>query len=423
MMRPTWMIQPLSMFASLFLLLLVSAPVTPAAAAEAQAPLSRGTRETLERLGYAHAPVSAPLRGSQKVLFQEAVEYLTTADGMKLAIHRVAAPTVAYPTPILLFHGICSNYATWDLNEVQSVQRYLAGLGFDTWAIDWRGAGLSERPEPGRYFNWKYSIDDLIHYDAVAALNHVLSRTGKARVIIAGHSMGGLITHALLGSEPVSDRVAGIVTLSGATLMGSDGSSENPPTQALMSLIGLVSPFVVDDAVVPAEEITRLAMSGYSRLLDRLVRWAGTWLWNPRNVSVELIEQMATKAVGNTNTTILQQFTIFAHKYDTTSFAGWTGMADASDFYLENGFISYVERLSSIKVPALVISGAADKIVGAHNVQQVYSKLGSSDKTYVELGTDAGFSFNYGHVDMVMGTKAPEEVYPILGAWMKSRSK
>lgn len=422
-MRPNWMTHSLTVCFLTFLSLFQPHSAAEAREAERTPTLSRGTQETLERLGYAHAPAPVYRVGQHKVAFNEAVEYLTTGDGVKLAIHRVAAPTVLYPTPILLFHGICSNYATWDLNEVQSVQRYLAGLGFDTWAIDWRGAGLSERPAKGRYFNWRYSIDDLIHYDAVAALNHVLSRTGKARVIIAGHSMGGLITHALLGSEPVSDKVAGIVTLSGATLMGTDGSSENPPTQALMSLIGLVSPFVVDDAVVPAEEITRLAMSGYSRLLERLVRWAGVWLWNPRNVNVELIEQMATKAVGNTNTTILQQFTIFAHKYDTTSFAGWTGMADASDYFLENGFVSYVERLSSIKVPALVISGAADKIVGAHNVQQVYSKLGSSDKTYVELGTDAGFSFDYGHVDMVMGIKAPEEVYPVLGAWMKSRSK
>lgn len=382
-----------------------------------QAPLARANlAPNLE-------PIAEDLRRDASVLRDE-LQRLTTEDGWELAIHRVVPDVILHDEPILMIHGLCSNHATWDLNDEQSIQRTLAAQGFDTWALDLRGAGDSERPAPGRYLAWDYSIDDLIHYDGMAALDHVLEQTGAPKAFLMGHSMGGLIVYAMAGTEPIADRVAGIVTLAGAGVMGSDGSGENPATQALMSFLGLVAPFVVDDGVVPTEQLTYLATSvpGYSWLLEIMARWAGIWLWNPLNVTVPLIDQMAAEAVGNTNTTILQQFLVFSHKYDTFSFAGWVGMADASEYFLDYGFVSYFERLATIKVPALVLSGGGDRIVGAHNVREVYAKLGSADKQYLDFSRDSGFSYDYGHVDLVMGTMAPVEVYPVLSAWIKARA-
>lgn len=378
---------------------------------------SRPSVETLSASSRAPAArVSQTLREEERIL--------TTADGWDLAIHRVAPGTVLYSEPILMIHGLCSNYATWDLNNTQSIQRYLANLGFDTWALDLRGAGDSEAPPPGHYEAWEYSIDDFIHYDAPAALNFVLAQTGASKAFVMGHSMGGLITYGMLETEPVSSKVAGIVTLAGAVLMGSDGSGENPATQAMLSLIGLISPFVIDDTVVPAEDVAYIAANvpGASWMLEAFAKWAGVWIWNPRNVSVELIDQMANKAVGDTNTNVLQQFTIFSHKYDSFSFAGWTGKAPASDYYVDNGFVSYVNLLPNIKVPALVLSGGGDRLVGAHNIKTAYNKLGSTDKFYLEVGKNNGFTYDYGHVDLVMGTMAPTEVYPILGTWLEARA-
>lgn len=378
--------------------------------------LTLGAVQTLEAR-------SAETRQDDSALRDE-MQRLTTEDGWELAIHRVVPDVILHDEPVLMIHGLCSNHATWDLNDEQSIQRTLAAQGFDTWALDLRGAGDSERPPPGRYLAWDYSIDDLIHYDGMAALDHVLEQTGAPKVFLMGHSMGGLIVYGMVGTEPIADRVAGIVTLAGAGLMGSDGSGENPATQALMSFLGLVAPFVVDDAVVPTQQLTYLATSvpGYSWLLEIMARWAGIWLWNPLNVTVPLIDQMAAEAVGNTNTNILQQFLVFSRKYDTFSFAGWVGMANASDYFLDYGFVSYFERIATIKVPSLVISGGGDRIVGAHNVREVYAKLGSADKQYVDFSRDSGFTYDYGHVDLVMGTMAPVEVYPVLSAWIKARA-
>lgn len=368
------------------------------------------------------APTANRLQSEQTAGLVESVERLETDDGWSLAIHRVAPTTAVWHQPILMIHGLCSNYATWDLNETQSIQRFMASRGFDTWALDLRGAGDSDRPAPGRYLNWNYSIDDFIHYDAPAALEHVLARTGAQKAFVMGHSMGGLITYGMLGTHPeLQNRVQGIVTLAGAGLMGSDGSGENPASQAILSLAGLVAPFVIDNMVVPTEAMAQAGSSipGASFFLEALAKWVAIWIWNPRNVTVDLIDQMAAKAVGNTNTNILQQFAVFSRVYDTFSFGGRIGYSEASDYYKANGEVSYYQSLAAIKVPALVAAGSADRLVAAHNIQSVWQKLGSFDKVYVEYGRSHGTEYDYGHVDLVMGKNAHLEVYPELYDWLE----
>jgi len=46
------------------------------------------------------------------------------------------------------------------------------------------------------------------------------------------------------------------------------------------------------------------------------------------------------------------------------------------------------------------------------------TRLGSTDKTYWVAGHASGLGHEYSHVDLVLGRHAPDEVYPVVDAWL-----
>jgi len=51
-------------------------------------------------------------------------------------------------------------------------------------------------------------------------------------------------------------------------------------------------------------------------------------------------------------------------------------------------------------------------------VMAYYNHLGSSQKEFVIVGSDYGFSANYGHLDYSLATRAPQEIYPLISKWL-----
>ena len=71
-----------------------------------------------------------------------------TEDGVEIALYRYFPSGVPVgPSPLLLCPGFSENHLAFDLAPANSMARYLAGRGIDTWAIDLRGRGSSGPPE------------------------------------------------------------------------------------------------------------------------------------------------------------------------------------------------------------------------------------------------------------------------------------
>ena len=97
--------------------------------------------------------------------------------------------------PVLLLHGLASSRRFWDL-----VVPGLAGL--PVLALDQRGHGDSERPE-GPYDGATVAADALTALDAL----------GLSRVVVVGHSWGGLTALRLAATAP--ERVLSVVSVDG----------------------------------------------------------------------------------------------------------------------------------------------------------------------------------------------------------------
>jgi pimeloyl-ACP methyl ester carboxylesterase len=90
-------------------------------------------------------------------------------------------------------------------------------------------------------------------------------------------------------------------------------------------------------------------------------------------------------------------------------------------FCSADGRIDYRANLRQINVPALVIAGAADRLATTDSVAAAFERIGSADKTWREFSAGNGDCADYGHVDLIFGTRAPEEVFRLIGTWLQER--
>jgi hypothetical protein len=93
--------------------------------------------------------------------------------------------------------------------------------------------------------------------------------------------------------------------------------------------------------------------------------------------------------------------------------SGFIGSAD--------GKVNYSEGLARVTAPALFISGRVDHVVPPWVVRAAYDRIGSRDKSLVVLGQGWGTRHDYGHGDLLVGSRVVEEVFPLVSEWLEAR--
>jgi hypothetical protein len=78
----------------------------------------------------------------------------------------------------------------------------------------------------------------------------------------------------------------------------------------------------------------------------------------------------------------------------------------------------YRKELERVTVPTLMLAGPRDVLSSPDAVKETYDALGAADKQFNILSRAQGRSVNYGHFDMVIGRRAPEDIYPLVADWL-----
>jgi len=321
------------------------------------------------------------------------VIYIQTEDGWEIALHHFesSTPEAERGIPLIICHGISSNRHNWDISEEVSFPRYIAEQGFDVYLLELRGAGESEKPSLLGDKSADYSFDDYVLYDVPAALDYVAAKSPNAKVQWIGHSMGTMVMYAYLqrnGGEKIQSVLA---VGSPPRLTGGNDSLD----------LG-ISLFPLVDWL-------------YSELPSKVVASLGApfahpgWfspmhvLWNYDNVDPEVARIASANAVDNLSATVVRQL---------------TSTLETGDFHSADGEYNYSQGLSHIEVPIFFVAGAMDQLARPVAIFDAYSRVSSTDKRIEILSRANGYSHDYGHVDMVLGESAPEEVFPMLAEWL-----
>jgi pimeloyl-ACP methyl ester carboxylesterase len=317
------------------------------------------------------------------------IEFARTADGWDLALHHYPGTRSDLP-PVVLVSGYACNRHFMDFDDDYSLARFLARRGSDAWVLELRGHGHSD-VAVGRRRGWTF--DDLVRFDVPAAVAHVLSHAGGRRLVWIGHSMGGMIAYAALGVSPaVRDAMAGLVTI--ASPMGFP-----PVTSRMMRSLG--------EVIVRLPLPEHLPQRGMLVALWSVLRWSPGMVqagMNPANINVDVFGRALRRFMSNVPRAKLRQL------------ARWSLSGELRSC---DGSVDYRANLSRITTPALIIAGAADRLAPPDMVRFAYQSIGSAQKRYREFGVHEGDSADYGHVDLIFGRRAPEEVFPVIGDWIE----
>ena len=281
-----------------------------------------------------------------------------TADNARLALSRIK-PRNENPlsVPVILVHGSYSTRGFWISDRGVGLGVYLADQGFDVWIPELRGHGLSPK---GDSFS-KITAEDQIRYDLPAVQDAVFSATGMPAFWI-GHSFGGLFILAALSAGWLDQgKMKSLVTFGSQISLG-DRYLKIPP----------------------------LAWT-----LTALLRWMGNFPAPRFSLGPEI------ESAGTMIETI-----------DWKKFRGRWANSEG---------VSYWEGLGKIKIPVMTYAAADDKNDPPAGCRKIHKRLGSTDKMFMVLGKDAGFSKDYDHIGMVVSKEAQKEVWPDLSGWLKDR--
>lgn len=314
------------------------------------------------------------------------------ADGWSLAVYHRAPAKRRWAEPVVLCHGLAANRYNFDLDPPYSLSAYLAEAGFECFVLEWRGTGGSRRPPPGRA-PMAYTFDDHVDRDAPAAIGLALQETGASRAFWVGHSLGGLVGYAF-AQGPQAAPLAGLVTLGSPVVLAG-----SPLIRRLVRLALVLSrPWAFRQGTLSA------ALSPFA---GRFHLPVADILANTREIEPRVLRQILAHQVASIGRGMLVQL------------ADWM---ESGTFRSLDRTRDYRAGLAKIQVPALVAAGSADGMAPPASVLPAFEKLGSTDKTAITFGCEAGHAVEYGHADLTFGRCAPAEVYPVVASWLEARA-
>jgi pimeloyl-ACP methyl ester carboxylesterase len=306
--------------------------------------------------------------------------FATTRDGWRLALGHCRPATPARRPPVLLVHGIAMNRQAFEFGVGRyALAAHLARAGLDCFSLDLRGHGAS-RPGPGAPRRW--NLDTYLAEDVPAALDAIRAATGADRVLYVGHSQGAILGLAASGLYPA--RIAALVALAAPAHF---------------------------DVQVRLRRLVRYRYPLQGRLLRPLARMVAPFsgYWHPppaelalnlRNVEPRVYRRLLANAVENIPAGVLDQFATFVRE---DSFRSMDGARD------------YRASLEGCRQPALFVAAARDGLAPPAVVQAAHRRWGGP-KRYVV------FEGDYGHTDLLLGRRAPEEVYPVIRDFLVEHS-
>ncbi len=317
-----------------------------------------------------HGDQVAAIRRESRVL---------VGDGPPLAVERTCAVGGTPRAVIVLVHGFAQNRFTWRVQGRSLVAR-LAVDGFDVWNLELRGHGASREAGAPSATAFADYVEDLVR----------VARAAPAPPWVIGHSLGAGVGIGAATTTPL----AGLIHLAGVWQF----AAHNPTLRALAAAsLAAERPLTALGA--------RFSTAWAGRALGRLygvTEIAGFGFpisgWTPDAIERPLLEERL--ALG----------------FDWTSVAVWLEMAR----WASGAPFPYAEAFGRLDLPLLVVAGDHDPLVTPRDARACYEASASRDKS-LRVFDRFEHDVHWGHVDLILGRRAPDHVWPCITAWLAER--
>lgn len=314
--------------------------------------------------------------------------YVACDDGWLVAVHRYAPRRPSGRRPVLMVHGIAANRHHFDLSPRYSLARYSASRGFDTYVLELRGAGMARPPSP-QARRAGYGFSDYAERDVPAAVSEILRRTGATHLHAVGHSMGGMLLFCVGTAAQVP--LCSITSI-GTPLVGELDLGLGARERRMFEVASRLTPAAAFTPPAQRRVPLRRLLTTASWMMPLGNRLADSLLYNVGNMEPQVLSQLARVGIQDIPMQLINEI--------TQTLRGQVGP------------YAYEARLEQVAAPVLAISGSADRIAPPTTVSAAVALVRGNDVRYREMGLRFGDRIDYGHVDLLLGVHAPDEVYP-----------
>ncbi len=312
---------------------------------------------------------------------------IQTEDGWNLAMRRIAPEGPVRGRPVLLVPGLASGDVSLVLDPDHSLAYWLAAHGREVWTVALRGTGDSDHADPASGRRSGYGFDTLWREDFRTALRTVRQSTGAEEVDVVAYSLGALVLYAYLAED--ADGIGAAVAMAGPTRLDRAGPW-------LKALVKVGDRFVAREDTLDMGFLSSLTAPVQAYLRGNPVERIAL---DTRNTPRERWRRFAAHVFGELSGGVVRDL---------------IRMVNTGRFTSGDGSRDYRAGLAHVRVPVLVMAGEGDQVAPVNAVRDGYLALGGP-KAWRLLGTTEGLAADYGHVDVVIGERAPYEVWaPLL---------
>jgi hypothetical protein len=96
-------------------------------------------------------------------------------------------------------------------------------------------------------------------------------------------------------------------------------------------------------------------------------------------------------------------------------------MIKRGEFVSADGRFSYRRNLAKVRAPLLLIGGEGDRLAPPEAIRTVHRAVGSKRRTLRIFGPRSKDSAAYGHIDLILGKRAPQDIFPFIADWLRQR--
>lgn len=303
-------------------------------------------------------------------------------------IHYISDHPKRFKTPLLIVYALINRFYILDLTEEKSFIRFLLERGFDVYMIDW---GKPSKVEG------QNTIGDYIERYMDRGLEKVLEFTGASQVNLCGYCLGALMS--IIYTAMHQDKVKNLVLLTPPVDFDDEGVLTKMTNPEYFNLDKIVEHF---DHLIPSEFVQ--TGFDFKNMIGNLLSNQALWsiLWNKKALE--------------------DYFPMNYWVHDNVPIASAYWAEYIKKFYMENNFMKNNVVINGKKIdlkkivcPVLAVAAQSDDIVTVKCAEGSMKIVGSTDKAImVKKG---------GHIGVMTGSMAKNEVWPDIFTWMADRSE
>jgi polyhydroxyalkanoate synthase subunit PhaC len=302
-------------------------------------------------------------------------------------LYRYRSSDRRYPVPVLLVFALINRPDIFDLRPGNSFVEYLLSEGFDVFLVDW-GVQDDEDDDMG--------IDNYVCDELHWAIRETVREAGADEVSLLGWCIGGTLSAMYAALHP-DGPIRNLALLT--TPIDTNGSLYKK----------WVDPLDADLVAGSLGNVPGGFVDFANKMMKPVTNWWTTYrkLWE--GVEGEKVDKVAWQAMAK-------------WVGDNPPFPGRAYSQWIRWMYQENRLVQGTLRLRGERVDLgkidqnlLVVTAGADHIAPPPGTAPIFGAVSSADVTHIDRPG--------GHIGLMAGSKAREEIWPDLAEWLAERSQ